>query len=44
MKKEFERPELVIVFFNDDLSTEDEIITVSNPSGGSEGEMGSYNL
>lgn len=44
MKKEFICPEMIIVLFNDDLSTYEDILTVSNPAAGSEGEEGQYDL
>lgn len=44
MKKEFERPELIIILFDEDLATDFDILSVSNPAGGGEGEEGSYNL
>lgn len=44
MKKEFECPELIIVLFDNELSTLNDILTVSNPAGGGEGEEGEYNL
>ena len=40
MKKTFEAPELIIVYFNDDLSTDDPMTVSSGDMGGAGDEGG----